>query len=346
MESLFKEKFPKTRPKWLVNDDGNRLELDGYCERLNIAFEHNGNQHYQKVDFLKTDLSAIQKSDRIKKELCDIYGIKLIIIPQVGGKIKLPRLMEFIKQELIRVNVDVSSLDFSEPDLAAIYTNKNKWVELKETIEKGGGKLLTDKWSGAMRRYHIRCNKCHHEWYAFPHNIVVRGEWCKKCAGKLRNNIEDAKALAHKRGGICLSNTYKNNSSDLMWKCGACSHIWKASYNKIQSGGWCPMHMADNHRQASINYYNSKDYKLRSKKEKIEKLNAINEIAKKHKLKCISDEYVSCDAPLIFQCEFGHHWKLGSRAFKKAIKKGNGCSICRKINEVRDGKSSKSTTDN
>jgi len=45
-EALFGKPFPKTRPAWLVNSKRNRQELDGYCEELKLAFEYNGQQHY------------------------------------------------------------------------------------------------------------------------------------------------------------------------------------------------------------------------------------------------------------------------------------------------------------
>ena len=37
-EQLFARPFPKRRPVWLKSADGSRLELDGYCEEMGLAF--------------------------------------------------------------------------------------------------------------------------------------------------------------------------------------------------------------------------------------------------------------------------------------------------------------------
>jgi hypothetical protein len=47
-EHIFQEKFPKKRLKWLISPRTNSMELDGYCEKLGIAFEYQGIQHYKK----------------------------------------------------------------------------------------------------------------------------------------------------------------------------------------------------------------------------------------------------------------------------------------------------------
>lgn len=36
-EFIFKKKFPTVKPSWLLNKEGNRLELDGFNEELNLA---------------------------------------------------------------------------------------------------------------------------------------------------------------------------------------------------------------------------------------------------------------------------------------------------------------------
>lgn len=79
LEDIFKLPFPKNN-KVL----GCRLELDGYCEDLKLAFEYNGKQHYEFVPFWHRTSNALdrQKSrDARKARICEEMGIRLIIIP-------------------------------------------------------------------------------------------------------------------------------------------------------------------------------------------------------------------------------------------------------------------------
>jgi hypothetical protein len=72
--------FNKYRAPWL-----GRLELDGYNEERGIAFEYQGKQHYEVVPIFHhngaEDLARQQERDRIKAELCEARGVRLIIVP-------------------------------------------------------------------------------------------------------------------------------------------------------------------------------------------------------------------------------------------------------------------------
>lgn len=65
------------RPAWLHG-----LELDAYIPDQKLAFEYNGKQHYEAVDFFggKERLEIQKENDRKKLEICKEYGVKLIII--------------------------------------------------------------------------------------------------------------------------------------------------------------------------------------------------------------------------------------------------------------------------
>ena len=84
LESLFGKPFPKSHPEWLKNPGTNKpLELDCYNEKLKLAVEYNGEQHY-KVDgfFTKTknDLVKQQKRDCAKAAACRKQGVTLIVV--------------------------------------------------------------------------------------------------------------------------------------------------------------------------------------------------------------------------------------------------------------------------
>ena len=69
-EQLFGRPFPTKRPNWLKSSKGFNLELDGFCEQLNLAFEYQGEQHFQAVNFSGKKLSDLQsqlKRDQAKK---------------------------------------------------------------------------------------------------------------------------------------------------------------------------------------------------------------------------------------------------------------------------------------
>jgi len=100
-EEKYKKEFPKRRPKWLINENGNRLELDGYCEELNLAFEYNGRQHYEivsKFKMTKEDLKIIKSHDEIKIKKCKEKSVILYVIPQFRGKFKKKNLESFIEK--------------------------------------------------------------------------------------------------------------------------------------------------------------------------------------------------------------------------------------------------------
>jgi hypothetical protein len=80
IEQLTEKLFKQIRPVFL-----NGLELDGYNEELQLAYEYNGEQHYEYIPFFhRAGLSGLVKQkerDKLKEELCIKNGIYLIIIP-------------------------------------------------------------------------------------------------------------------------------------------------------------------------------------------------------------------------------------------------------------------------
>lgn len=65
------------KPPWL-----GRMHLDVYIPDLKIAFEYQGKQHSEPVEYFggKESFEQVQRRDREKNELCIINGIKLFHI--------------------------------------------------------------------------------------------------------------------------------------------------------------------------------------------------------------------------------------------------------------------------
>lgn len=82
IERIVGKKFPTVYPAWLIYK-GKRLELDGYCEDLSLAFETQGPQHTKfssKTDPLYIKYQNRIENDEAKIRLADENNIGLIVI--------------------------------------------------------------------------------------------------------------------------------------------------------------------------------------------------------------------------------------------------------------------------
>ena len=72
-----------TRPRWLTSSKGERLELDFFLERLSIAVEVQGKQHFEFTPVFhatRWDFQEQLRRDREKLEICQRAGIDLLYV--------------------------------------------------------------------------------------------------------------------------------------------------------------------------------------------------------------------------------------------------------------------------
>ncbi|WP_282161980.1 hypothetical protein [Ulvibacterium marinum] len=306
-EQIFNKKFPKAFPDWLINEDGNRMELDGYCSELNIAFEHQGEQHYTlNTHFIKSKekLNRRIRLDKQKEKLCKSNGITLIAFPEIKTPLKIIDLKKTLEYLLKENGISLPN-DFASKviNIDEAYISKNL-DELIDLAKLNGGEYCEKVYKGALEPVEWKCS-CGNNWHAAPTSIKG-GSWCPVCSYKdraeaKRLNIAELHKIAHKHGGKCLSTKHINTQTKLLWECKN-GHRWEATPGNVLSGKWC------------------------KKCAGIEKLtiDEMRDIAKSRGGKCLSDEYVNARTKLIWQCSEGHIWK----AIPSSIKQGHWCGTC------------------
>jgi len=317
LESVLKIQLPKKRPKFLCINNKSRYELDGYNEEHKIAFEHQGLQHYQFVEYFHKDYSNFLKQknrDKRKLKLCKKNDVKLIIIPSLFYLTMLKDLPNLVELELKRLRIHYSKLPkTSDVDFSLVYKN-SELLNLKKLARERGGKLISDVFLSSRVKLLWKCGiNSHRPWYSYLSSIK-RGYWCSECANINQDNtnkrnselrLVDMKKYAKEKRGTLLSTEYRNTHDKLLWKCHNTDHSpFLVSRHNIRKGRWCP----------------------ECSKTKKKTLIEMQDIAKKFGGFCLSTKYVSSSKKLIWKCHVSDHapWK----DYYYNIIKGGWCKLC------------------
>lgn len=305
-EKLFNKKFVKCRPDFLKIGKIN-IELDGFCEELKIAFEYNGKHHYE--EFESRTLFPKSKYDTEKIQLCQQNNIKLFIIPESINRINLDYIKNVVLQQSKEIGVELPNnfhqLLINDNDIYQTSKNSELLKELQQISTDNNGKCLSNNYIRNNVKLDFFCNVCEYIWQATP-NAIKNGTWCPKCAHK-RITIQNAIDLALAKNGKCLSVTYNNSTEKMLWEC-SFLHQWKASYNQIQSGDWCPA-----------------CYKKIRGKSRILKIDVYKNVAKNKGGECLSTNIMSCYDKLQWRCKNEHTWYARADSIKNTHK---WCPVC------------------
>lgn len=305
-EEIFKAKFPKIKPIWLINSRGNRMELDGYCKKLELAFEYQGKQHYESSTFFNTrqPLDQRKQDDEQKRTLCKSHGVNLLEVPYT---VDYEKMSEWIIQECMKNGIIIKETDYLDYKNFDIYSPQ-KIKEMQEIARSKGGECLSPSYINKEAKIQWKCN-VNHVWWARAGEIK-RGQWCPKCGVKRRSdlrrsNIQEMQEIARKKGGKCLSTVYMNNNTKLEWQCSK-GHVWKALPANVKFTTWCP--------------YCSNRMPYRT----ILTLNDMQKTAEEKGGKCLSNKYLGNRIPLRWQCKNGHIWETRPQN----IREGSWCPTC------------------
>jgi hypothetical protein len=270
--------FIKVRPDWLRNSKGFLLELDGYSKELNLAFEHQGRQHYSEISFFSKRISY----DEEKRILCKERGVTLIEIPEVLSDTKIKDLKPFIIQECRKNNIElpanINEIEITPLEIFTFTKNQERRLLAQRAeakiISQGGG-LIETHLSDKGISFKVICSNNHH--WSISNTNLFRDKWCPYCKREATRSIhfkkEDAAkpeevhrqklavkkllkedynksdrkdlsiqkmlAVANSKGGECISTEYLTDIIPLLWRCEK-GHEWQATPNRIKNGGWCP----------------------------------------------------------------------------------------------------------
>jgi|LakMenEpi03Aug12_release.lakeMendotaPanAssembly.Ray.scaffolds.fasta_scaffold46263_2 hypothetical protein len=235
-EQIFGEDFPKKRPDWLKNVRGFRMEIDGYCEKLQIGFEYQGYQHFSESHF-STDLAQRTLDDEVKRQLCSDHGIALFILTHEMKYEEFPS--EIAKQANDLGIVMPANWECTDVNIYNAFIREDRIEELREILGRRLIEVVSPKYLGSNEYVEVQCLICRHNWKAkgnaFFNSRKTAG--CDKCArrrsGLLQKlSIEDLKDFAKANGGEVKSTEYIKRNYWYVWSCHL-GHQFEGNFNNM-----------------------------------------------------------------------------------------------------------------
>ena len=177
---MFAVPFERRRDlPWLINNRGNAMELDGYNSDLLLAFEHNGQQHYELDGYFMThpdQLKSRLADDADKVRLCRENAVSLIVIPFY---VPLKEIQSYISRELANVTIAPPNTTNFEPGLLST----SELERLGQHAARLGGRLLSNRYKGSAEKLRWQCkNPEHPPFETTPSAVINNGHWCRRCA--------------------------------------------------------------------------------------------------------------------------------------------------------------------
>lgn len=177
---------------------------------------------------------------------------------------------------------------------------------MQEWAEKRGGKCLSTQYINNTTPLQWECKNGH----KFKKNrdyVKQQKNWCYECQQiePRKHKLKQIQKIAAKRHGKCLSDTYVDLITKLVFECKQ-GHKWKATpHIIIYSNSWCPQ--CYGHLKQTIG--------------------DMQKLAAMRNGKCLSKKYKGSQTPLKWQCEKGHTWTTPP----SNVSSGTWCPKCHLI---------------
>ena len=283
-EYIFDTEFKKVRPKFLISKKtGKRMELDGYAPKLKVAFEYNGEQHYQGRFFGDNSkkLVEIKSRDEQKVKACKENKIKLFVI-------KYDDDIQKIFNDVTEYALQISNITPKKKSLRSFsgdYYTLDQLKECHEIAKNKGGVFLSNNFLGAKRKHTWKCEHGH-IWEASVSKIKY-GTWCPKCIPNSKKNISSIKEKVEQKNGILLTKSYKNINQSFNVVCQKGHRFSLTGRQILHQNNWC--------------------FEC---KEKFYELQELVDYVEKRNGKLINHNFSGSSGDMCtIQCEKGHEWQ-------------------------------------
>lgn len=189
LEYLFDTEFPSTKPKWNINPKTQKLlQLDGYSQSLNLAFEFQGVQHYKEIKYFKMNqeiLQYLQFKDKVKKENCITNNVTLLIINDNENCTTNQKLFNYLIDILKKNNISV----IKKIDMLEINKILNTMTNFQEEAlkkahkyaESKNGNCLSKTYTNFKEKLEWKCHNSNHPSWLRNMSIIASNNWCPCC---------------------------------------------------------------------------------------------------------------------------------------------------------------------
>jgi len=245
-EKLYKYKFESCRPSWLVNKKTKMpLELDGYSERLKLAFELQGLHHFKAVDYYggETTLNKIKHRDTLKRRMCHEHGVKLIAINWFNPTMNNGEINDYFRKEFERNGIPwpIGDKDIIINLKSVFLTGKqNEYTQKVFIAAKNQGKTVLNHFiHSSMDILDCLDPNGHLQKIAASELLTGRSIYCRKCAGKDYDE-KVYQELAKRYGFHFIGPMPKKKNMKTVWECSQ-GHRFYRGYTTYSFNPGCPV---------------------------------------------------------------------------------------------------------
>jgi len=235
IELIFNDTFPSIWGVIRKSTTNRIMQLDGYNNKLKIAFEYQGEQHYSWQDCRGTTeekkkqiFSKVIKNDQEKLKLCNEKNIHLITIKYFEKYKEDKQYLIHVINELKKHNNDIFSkylenienkINQFKFDYNKLPTNEKYLKNLRLIAEKKGGKLISTQYVDNLTKLEF-LDENNNTFWSSPTNIKS-GRWSPYISKKVTDpkyHLNQLKILAEKKGFKLISINYVNTKGKLEYE--------------------------------------------------------------------------------------------------------------------------------